>query len=337
MGVFDAYVGVDKSAEKYIFSPSGIDMSEKTIRLGAYHMLQELFGTYTVEYNHTKVGQLTVSEQGLMTRFACECVVATAEVLRLAVLVGTRYVVLGVLFPDGDKLRFTKQYSKNDLRLKGLSSIDACRLVSRHDTFATDPVPASHAETERFIMGASAPGPLSEPEPVWEPARNISDDKVLYTHTAKITVDEPSTRTEGTNETPKAVHPPESNLEPAPEPKIELRPEPTPEPKPEPTPKPRPEPTSEPGPEPTPEPLPVKWTPHPDPGILFTDPDLVSASAYLKGTMTRPCGNDCIELAVPFEYGKPFPLLPIFCFGTAVEIDDRAYLVFRIKNGNLIK
>ena len=91
----------------------------------------------------------------------------------------------------------------------------------------------------------------------------------------------------------------------------------------------------EPEPPPTPELPTPKWTPHPDPGILFTDPDLVAACRHVTAALTRPCGGDCIELAVPFETGSPFPLMPVFCRGEVTEIDGNAYLVFRIKNGTL--
>ncbi|MCL2562681.1 MAG: hypothetical protein FWE08_01415 [Oscillospiraceae bacterium] len=277
-------------------------------------MFEQLIGEYTVEYANTKVGRLTVSSQGLTARFIAECVVATAEILRLAVLVGDRYVILGVLLPDGDTLRFTKAYSKNDLRLKGLTSIDACRLVSKHDALVA-PTPMPAPEPKPTPTPAPEPAPVEDdnnrpaaditaptPDLDWELVRPLDEDAILFTHAAQI---------------------------PAPEPLVIE--EPVPEPKPEPA----PELAADPIPDPAPPPPPIKWTPHPAPGILFTDPDLVTASANIQNAMTRPCGKDCIELAVPFEAGQPFPLLPIFCFGKAAEIADRAYLVFRIKNGSL--
>ena len=300
-------------------------------------MLQELFGEYTVAYSNWEVGRLTVSLEGLMVRFTCECVVATAEILRLAILVGDRYVLLGVLLPDGDKLRFTKQYSKIDLQSRGLTSIDGCRLVTGHDALPT-------------AAPASAPTPTPTPTPAIETIAATPD---------------PITETLAPKPEPK----PEPQPAPVPEPEPELTPKPEPTPEPEPDPAPEPEPAPQPDPhwdpvrelgddkvlyihtahipapemEPPPpeppiaEPPTAKWTPHPNPGILFTDPDLVSACTHISGALTRPCGGDCIELAVRFEAGQPFPLLPIFCHGHAIDIDGRPHLVFRIKNGNLVK
>ena len=297
-------------------------------------MLQELFGVYTVESGGTEVGQLTVSAQGLMTRFTCECVVATAEIMRLAVLCGDRYVLLGVLLPDGDRLRFIKSYSKNDLRQKGITAIDACRLVSRHDTLTVDPpnpmaepnaeaVPI--AETEEVVVPQAEAVSVEMPEsstpvfapdspPDWEVVRELDSEKAIVTHEARITPPE------------KPIVPDEDleNIDPYPGAvetvKIVLPQKESP----------IPESTTE-------SPAPAKWTPHPTPGILFTDPDLVAAGTEVTGAMTRPCGDDCIALAVPFEGGKPFPLLPIFCHGQNEEIDGKAYLTFRIRNGNLVK
>jgi len=292
-------------------------------------MLQELFGEYTVDYGGTKVGRLTVSGQGLMTRFTCECVVATAEIMRLAILMGDRYIALGVLLPDGDKLHFTKSYSKNDLRQKGLSSIDGARLVGTHDIFT---VPVS----------APAPTPMPTPEP-----NLVGDD-------AHIVPSPPE---------PEPISEPEPNPDPVGDAVPSVPPLPEPEPMPEPEPIPEPNPVGDdahivpPPPEPhmevaqelsedavllthaahieAPEPTAPKWTPHPDPGILFTDPDLIAACRHVTGALTRPCGGDCIELAVPFEAGSPFPLMPVFCRAEAAEISGNAYLLFRINNGKL--
>jgi len=312
-------------------------------------MMKELFGEYIVEYNSAKVGLLTVSEHGLMARFTCQCVVATAEVLRLAILSGDRYIPLGVLLPEGDKLHFAKQFSKNDLRMKGLSSIDGCRLVTSRDTLtaeprpmpipepmpeptpepepipepipAPEPEPIPPPEPEPIPQPALTPeselpptpvgdgvldvppdlepDPNPFPEPEWESIEELDDRKAIYTHAAIITADPPSVA----DENPDDIDPYPVIAALAPEP----------------------------------EPMPTApWTAHPDPGLLFLDPDLIAACANISGAMTRPCGNDCIALAVPFESGKPFPLMPVFCFGKAEEVNGRSHLVFQIKNGILV-
>jgi len=337
-------------------------------------MLQELFGEYVVEYGGTKVGRLSVSGEGLMVRFSCECVVVTTDILRLAILCENRYVVLGVLLPDGDKLRFTKRYSKNDLRMRGLSAIHSCRLLSRRDALFT--------ETAEPNPPSSVPTPQEEPAmPILTPTANpipATPDFIIETMAPPP---EPAIQVLAPAPPPE----PESEPElPAPisEPIIEIlapemEPEPTPEPE---TPPPPSEPEAEPLQDPIPplhwesirdlddstlythtarvtaeeapvadadlediDPFPISeqemavppWTPHPDPGLLFTDPDLTAACTTISEAKTRPCGDDCIELAVLFESGKPFSLMPIFCLGQAGEIDGRSHLIFRIKNGTI--
>jgi len=76
------------------------------------------------------------------------------------------------------------------------------------------------------------------------------------------------------------------------------------------------------------------WIPHPNPGVLFTDPELCKIK--ITDARTRACGNDCILLAAPLKEGEPFPLMQIFSLGEVQVIEDKAYLVFRIKDGNPI-
>jgi len=77
------------------------------------------------------------------------------------------------------------------------------------------------------------------------------------------------------------------------------------------------------------------WTPHPNPGVLFRDPELNKIE--VGGALTRSCGDACIELAVPLLDGEPFPLMQLFSLGEACAIMGKAYLVFRIEDGNPVK
>jgi len=74
------------------------------------------------------------------------------------------------------------------------------------------------------------------------------------------------------------------------------------------------------------------WTPHPNPGVLFTDPKL--SKIEITDALTRACGDACIQLAVPLKDGEPFPLMQIFSLGEVQVIESKAYLVFKIKDGN---
>jgi hypothetical protein len=40
-------------------------------------------------------------------------------------------------------------------------------------------------------------------------------------------------------------------------------------------------------------------------------------------------------LAVPIVRGRPFPAMPIFCFGSSRKINGKNYVVFKIKDGEL--
>jgi len=339
-------------------------------------MNHEMLGEYAVEYGGTKVGKLIVSQAGLKVQFSCVCVVACREVLRLAILCGERYVVLGVLFPDGDKLRFRKSYSRHDLQTKGLHAIDGCRLVTKQDVLPTPIKPAApepESVPESKPEAAPEPNPTppepvpeSPPAPVPIPKPNLVPTPLFIPASAPLPTPIPEPDNPAT---PLPVPDPEPTSAP------ESMPIPEPIPPPEPTPAPV-DPPSEPPPEPggrepnfifsdadvdnvDPYPTPPEtsqstsptwtpvtrieagkrpdtaWTPITDLGSLFTDPELQAASQSVTGAMIRK-QMDCTELAIPFAVGTPFPLMPIFCFGRSAEIDGSAYLVFQIKNGNLV-
>jgi len=335
-------------------------------------MNHEMLGEYAVEYGGTKVGKLTVSQAGLKVQFSCVCVVAGGEVLRLAILCGERYVVLGVLFPDGDKLRFRKSYSRHDLQTKGLHTIDGCRLVTKQDVL---PAPIKQpAPPEPKVVPESKPEVVSEPETT-PPKPVIPLEPEPVSELPPVLVPEPASLfIPASAPLPPPIPEPDIPAEPLPVPEPAPAPEPMPvsEPKSTPTPiDPPPEPTLEPGgrepdfifsdadvddvdpypapPEPpqntspawTPvagreplEPDPV-WAPVTDLSALFADPELQAASQSVTGAMIRR-QRELTELAVPFTVGTPFPLMPIFCFGQSAEIDGSSYLVFQIKNGNLV-
>ena len=306
-------------------------------------MNKEFFGEYTVEYAASKVGKLIVSPEGLTAKFVSVCVVATGEILRLAILSGDRYVPLGVMLPDGDKLRFHKKFSSNALKLKGIGSIDGCRLISKRDDLS---LPSPPVREEAEIAPSPVPEPLSPAEPIPPPE----------TEPESIPTLKPAAK-------PEPIPPPETEPEPIPVPEPIRKPEPAPPPEPESPPEPthswKALPTiSEQQEAPLPRfsetdvedvlPYPApslavesegdaspQWTSQANISALFSDQDLKTASQTVEEAMTRP-GDDYIALAIPFEAGKPFPLMPIFCFGRSEMLHGRPHLVFHIKNGNLL-
>ena len=290
-------------------------------------MNRELFGEYTVEYAASKVGSLTVSSEGLKAKFAAACVVATGEILRLAILTGDRYVALGVMLPDGDKLRFSKKFSSHDLKSRGITSIEGCRLVSNLEDISVPktvpriaPEPLSPEEPVPDMKREPVLLPESKPEPLFLPKPSPREGPPPLPDTApeQILLPEPRQKAEPVQE-PEALRswkavqqaekPPDSAAHPiSEEDVVDVSPYPEP---------------------------PSKWTPQRDITALFSNQDMVAASQSVQDALTRP-GTDWTELAIPFEAGNPFPLMPIFCFGKSLLIDGRPHLVFRIKNGNLL-
>ena len=361
-------------------------------------MQHELVGEYAVTFKSQTVGTLTVSVSGLMTRFSCTCSVSTTEILRLAIRTGERHIPLGVLLPEGNVLRLDKSLSKHTLHQKGLTTIDACTLITPPELSLDPPVGARIARpqteppqpnpkpestsTPKFLpkptpltpVGTTAPGrpptpatpepepipapsPESRPEPPPEPAPSVPEPEPPTPPVGDATPSVPPR----TPSTPQPIVEPEPTREPP------LEPTPPPEPLPDLAPSPeweftqnwtpaKDEHTGEiihtfPAPAPPVIPPPytdadlddvhpypqaeVPWTPHPNPGVLFTDPELNKIE--IDGARTRACGDACIELAVPLTEGEPFPLMQVFSHGEVEVIEGKAYLVFRIKDGNPVK
>lgn len=76
------------------------------------------------------------------------------------------------------------------------------------------------------------------------------------------------------------------------------------------------------------------WVPIAHPGNLFADPDVREASAGVYGALTQE-QDGLVLLAVPVAQDEPFPMMPVFCFGSSGQIGGREYIIFKIKNGNL--
>ncbi len=76
------------------------------------------------------------------------------------------------------------------------------------------------------------------------------------------------------------------------------------------------------------------WVRESDPSLLFSDPDLSAACKGAKGVISKRVG-DITEVAFPLGSGSPFSLMPAFCLGKPAVIDEKKYLIFKIKDGYL--
>jgi hypothetical protein len=79
------------------------------------------------------------------------------------------------------------------------------------------------------------------------------------------------------------------------------------------------------------------WQEAAEPWRLFADEELSEVCREVKGGLKRLEENGEISFAVPLERDRPFPAMPIFCFGTYMKIGEKGYVVFRLKNGELIR
>ena len=77
------------------------------------------------------------------------------------------------------------------------------------------------------------------------------------------------------------------------------------------------------------------WQPCLNPPSVFKDPELGDVCKNVRGALIRKNGSESL-LAVPLRGDAPFPLMRVFCFGECERIDGRDYLVFTIKNGELV-
>ena len=65
---------------------------------------------------------------------------------------------------------------------------------------------------------------------------------------------------------------------------------------------------------------------------LLSDPVLRQAAEGVTGALLRRRGEET-ELAVPFDPGAPFPLVPLICLGRPATVGGRRYLIFRLDAG----
>jgi hypothetical protein len=129
-------------------------------------------GTYPVILDEKLVGQLTVSRQGLMTRFHVQCPYREG-LIRLSVY-GPEHQegYLGVLIPDGSGgLFLKKELSRRDLE-KFPGEIDHCGIAGEHWTEPeTEPDTEEEPEAEKMNELLTEEGTdVEEGDVLWRPA-----------------------------------------------------------------------------------------------------------------------------------------------------------------------
>ena len=70
---------------------------------------------YPIYIEETEKGKLTVTQEGLRTRFTVKCE-KVQKIIRLSVFGGGKSAYLGVLCPEGDYLTLSKSFSPNEMR-----------------------------------------------------------------------------------------------------------------------------------------------------------------------------------------------------------------------------
>ena len=260
-------------------------------------------GTYPIIVNGKQAGELTVSKEGMLTRFDAVCADLGGKVLRLSLYGEGREGYLGVMLPGNGLLRLTKSLSK--LGLAGFPENPT------HAAEAGQGAAAMPMLAEQPVGRGAPDAPLEPPEPPPSPP------------------DPPP-------EPPDP--PPEPEIAPSPPPR---RPElppgteyidfsrfetavisgPEPEAMPDPEPMPAPEPVPEPELIPEPESLPE---PEPEQDTFLWKREPGGALSCVHGELRL--------LALPVNT----PRLPMEKAWDTRAIEGRRYAIFKIDNGKMI-
>ena len=348
-------------------------------------MQNELFGKYSVYYEHKEVGTLSITRDGLRAYFHCACKVHSENVLRLFLINKKQQIPLGVMMPNGDYLQFTKHFTKHDLHMRDILSIDSCILATNVESIPIaqpkakkDLLPPSPPITAALpiltspspIAAIEMPAPvMPQPMPPTPPAEektaqqtnvwNVADAQVApieemvvapSTFVPPTAIPEPTkvpvppltpptsdwefvdtwSKVEKNGVEHFTLHPPEDapptpvvedthiqNINPYPEAvhSIETATWSSID---------RERPSKQ-----------ANWIAEENISRFFADPLLKAVSSTIQGGLARQEGMHT-KIAVPFESGAPFPLMPIFCKGEAMEMNGKSYLVFTLENGQIL-
>ena len=297
--------------------------------------MSDLTGNYSVTSGGESIGKLTISKSGLLTVFDCVCDYEDGDVLRLAAVSGGEYITVGVMMPDGGRLRLKKSFTKNALAAMGLYNAAGFYLIRPGEIFGggfeetieeSNPLIAYMAEpvfeAESLPASGAAAELIIDPAPESVPVPIFSEQDAGYWQEIPEAV--PETGIEELSAPNRVI---EFAVEPELGYEVSFEAEQTAEHEAE---------------------IEAaraffyehellvdgKWRYIEDPSVLFADKDIAKACNGIKAALTAQ-ENGFTLLAVPISSNEPFPSMPIFCFGNAETIAGRSYIVFNIKNGYL--
>lgn len=270
-------------------------------------------GSFPVMADGRNVGKVTIEQNGQLFVFNCTCNLKSNDILRLAAVCDGKYTPLGVMAPEAGVLHLKKSFTKNALTSIGYHDAAAYHLIRPGEIYS---------ETEEAEPAAAEAEPEVIPADVQEPIEyNDFPDPVEYEYEFEPERVEVAGYSEpaGKAQTPEP-EPVWQHQEPA----IQL-------------------PYIEPA-APQPEPAAVSaemtpsavsgWMNITNPGSLFYDPSIQEYCQDVSNALISEQEGHVL-LAIPVSPTEPFPLMPVFCFGSSGIIGGLDYIIFKIRDGNL--
>ncbi len=274
-------------------------------------------GKYPITNNDMIIGELLVEPRGSMHRFRARCSAGLDGVFRLAVLSGGMLAPIGIMAPSGGGWSLEKTLSPAALRSMGITSIDGATLTGAEAGMgavaaAASCAPAPQIDKQHLSEAAGwHEGKAAEAaEPAEEEAMEQAMEPAEEEAAAALPDNSPESRQLYKDEAGRPdFAPPEVIHE-----------------------------------------IPAAYLPYgsPEPGgyeegwaeergseRLFKDPEIKRICRDMTDTLIKT-EDGAFYLAVPIIRGRPFPAMPIFCFGTSRKINGKNYVVFKIKDGELI-
>lgn len=266
-------------------------------------------GDFPVRLDGAVVGRVTITQDGLLIVFSCTCDYRPRDILRLAAVCRGKYVPLGVMAPEAGLLRTKKSFTRNALLNAGYEDPESFHLIRPEDVYREP-----GADEPELSEPADRPAAYNDfPDPETydfdysdgnsEPAANAQDTSSEPDETGYEQETDPYSH----GPVPEARIP---DTAPA-DPQISAEPTGT-----------------------APETV-DGWLPLPNPGILFEDESIQEACQDIKNALITE-RDGYLLLAVPVLATEPFPLMPVFCFGSSGQAGGQDCIIFKIKNGNLM-
>ena len=267
-------------------------------------------GNFPVTARGGTVGSVTVSQSGLMTVFNCTCRCKSREILRLAAVCGGRYVTLGVPVPDNVAAASPDPAAAPASEAGALCLKKSFSKKALGDLGYDSPLAFHLIRSEEVFAPPHDTGDGGSQETDMMPEASAEEQD--WTENLPVRPEEFEAPRMGLNSlpeqmTPEAVEedltavcpamPAEDGLEEA----ADLD----------------------------------GWTQITTPGYIFSEPSVAEACDGITGALLA-VREDHLLLAVPVSPEEPFPLMAVFCFGSSDLIGGREYIVFKVRDGNLI-